>query len=208
MNATQLAQHLGVSKARVSQYVAEGLLAGCYEGEGRNRRFDPDRCRAALRKGLDPGQMLGNGAKTLQTLKASPLWSEMRPAHSAPPKPQVVDGALSPDDLDRYELAKIEIAEQDARRKRRDNLRDEECWILATEVSRQVAKIVGQEVAEFEMVLRDGARAVADQLGVDFKAVRKILIDQWREHRGQRADVLDAHAGEAVMSDEEKEADV
>ena len=42
VNATTLAQRLGVSKARISQYVAQGTLAGCFTGEGRARRFDLD----------------------------------------------------------------------------------------------------------------------------------------------------------------------
>ena len=35
MNSTQLAQELGISKGRVSQYVAQGKLDGCFSGEGK-----------------------------------------------------------------------------------------------------------------------------------------------------------------------------
>lgn len=204
LSATELAAQLGVSKARVSQYVAQGTLDGCYEGEGRSRRFDPDRVRAVLQRKLDPGQMLGNGAKTKQALKAMPSESVIRSIVGAPAAPSgPTDGGLSPLDLDRYELARIQGAEEDARRKRRDNQRDEGRWVLATEVERQVARVVAQEVAEFEMVLREGARTVADRLGVDFKAVRQIMIEQWREHRRRRAAVLDEEAGSTEMTDDE-----
>ena len=43
VNATTLAQRLGVSKARISQYVAQGTLAGCFTGEGRARVSPIDR---------------------------------------------------------------------------------------------------------------------------------------------------------------------
>ena len=57
MNATQLATELGITKGRVSQYVSEGKLDGCFTGDGRARRFDVGKVRAALDQRLDPGQM-------------------------------------------------------------------------------------------------------------------------------------------------------
>ena len=210
LSATELASHLGVSKARVSQYVSQGVLDGCYEGEGRQRRFDPDRVQAALKRRLDPGQMLGNGAKTRQILKAA------QPASAAivdtlvgpaPAPRQQADGLLSPNDLDRYELARIQGAEEDARKKRRENEREEKRWVLAEEVERQTARAIGREIAQFETMIRDAARAVADRLGVDFREVRRIMMDQWRDHRASRRDQLSAEADAAVMTEAEEAED-
>ena len=205
MNATELAQRLGVSKARVSQYVSSGVLAGCFDGEGRGRRFDLSKVQQALNGGLDRGQMLGNGAATRQNLKR--IAAETGP--SAPPTRPAApsDGVLPLRDPDRYELARIQNAEEDARRKRRDNQRDEGRWVLAEEAERATAALLARELGQFDMVLREGARAVADRLGVDFREVRQILTQHWREHRSQRTGELLAEAGDASMTDAEREAD-
>jgi len=206
LNATELAARLDVSKARISQYVSEGKLDGCFSGDGRSRRFDLDKVQAALGKSLHPGQMLGNGAATRRALRD--LVDDDAVQMPAPSRPPKSGSALDPRDPDRYELARILNAEEDARRKRRDNERDEGRWVIAEEVQRQTARAMAQEVAQFETVLRDAARAVADRFGLDFREVRKVLMDQWRGHRGQRAETLEGAAAGVEMSDAEKAAQV
>lgn len=205
MNATELAQRLGVSKARVSQYVSSGVLEGCFDGEGRSRRFDLVRVQQALNGGLDKGQMLGNGAATRQNLKriAAETVSDAPVPRATVPS----DGVLPIRDPDRYELARIQNAEEDARRKRRDNQRDEGRWVLAEEAERSTAALLARELGQFDLVLREGARAVADKLGVDFREVRQILTQHWREHRSQRTEDLLAEAGASSMTNAELEAD-
>lgn len=147
--------------------------------------------------------MLGNGAETRRALKdvatepALPL---------TPPAPRKAAAPLPADVIEepsRYDLARIQIAEEDARRKRRDNERDEGRWVLAEEVARESAKQLGQELAKFEIALRDGARDVADQFGIDFREVRQVLMRQWRAHRGARAHALvqDAEACQTSEAD-------
>ena len=205
MNATELAQRLGVSKARVSQYVSSGMLAGCFDGEGRGRRFDLSKVQQALNGGLDRGQMLGNGAATRQALKriAAETVSGAPPLRAAVPS----DGVLPLRDPDRYELARIQNAEEDARRKRRDNQKDEGSWVLVEEAERSTAALLARELGQFDLVLREGARAVADKLGVDFREVRQVLTQHWRAHRSQRTEELLAEAEVSSLSDAEKEAD-
>lgn len=205
MNATELAQRLGVSKARVSQYVSEGKLSGCYQGEGRNRRFDLSRVQAALNGGLDRGQMMGNGAGTRRALRqiGDEIGSESAPAAVAPKS----DTMLPIKDPDRYELARTQSAEEDARRKRRDNMRDEGKFVLAEEAERAMAGMLAREIGQIDLVLREAARLVADKLGVDFREVRQILNQHWRDHRNARTADLQAEAASANLSDVEKEAD-
>lgn len=207
LNATELAQKLGLSKPRISQYVSQGKLDGCFTGEGRSRRFDPAKVARALGRNLDIGQMTGNGLSTRKALR------DMAGEEGATPpaEPQASrqrDGALHPNDPDRLELATITIKEEEARRRRRENAAAEGLWVLAEEVERHTARAIAQEVAQFEAALRDGARAVADELGVDFRAARKLLVDQWRAHRARRAAQLAQQAGEAPMSEAEAEAQV
>lgn len=207
LTASELAARLGVSKGRVSQYVSGGQLAGCYSGDGRNRRFDVAKCAMALGKRLDAGQMMGNGSATKRSI-VDLMTQADEDTPAKPPQRQRTDGPVALTDPDRYELARIDKAEQEARRLRRQNAQEEGLYVLASEVERQVARVVGQEVAEVETVLREAARAVADALGVDFKAVRKVLMDKWREHRAARVEVLSAEADAAGMTDAERDGDI
>lgn len=212
LNAKDLADRLGLSKARVSQYVAQGKLVGCFTGEGRARRFDVAKVAEALGHRLDLGQMMGNGAETRRAIKIAAAEPTAPAAieipHTLAPAPQLSRTFSEPRELDRYEEAKIQSAEQDARRKTRDNARDEGRWVLAEEVQRSTASLMAAEVAKFESVIREGARAVADHFGIDYREVRQILMQQWRSHRGDAAAQLGAQADAAEMSEAEKEADV
>lgn len=198
LNTTELAQKLNLSKGRISQLVGSGKLDGCFSGAGRDRRFDLDRVKAALQQRLDFGQMMGNGAATRRALEDLP--DEDEPAvkkQASTPR----DGAELPaTDAGRYEMARAQKAEEEARALRRRNQEAEGTFVLASEVRREVARTVAQEVAEFEAVLRAGARDIADRLGVDFKMARKILTDAWRSHRAQRRDVLTYQAAAADLT--------
>ena len=70
-----------------------------------------------------------------------------------------------------------------------------------------VLPAIGREIAQFETMIRDAARAVADRLGVDFREVRRIMMDQWRDHRASRRDHLSAEADAAVMTEAEQAED-
>lgn len=212
MRASDLAAHLGLSKGRISQLVADNTLAGCYEGDGRNRVFDPVKCAAAMRRGLDAGQMLGNGSRTKARLREIARGDEgdasARDVSRPLTEPPRESGELRPGDLDRYELARAAKAEEDLRTARLRNGREEGLYVLASEVSREVSRAIGQEVSEVENYIRDTARAVADQFGLEFKAVRQTMLDHWRKHRGARADALAKDASAATMTDAEREADI
>jgi hypothetical protein len=203
LNLTELAKQLSVSKGRVSQYVKAGKLDGCFDGEGRQRRFDVQKCATALGKRLDPGQMMGNGSGTQKAITTitedGTLVPSEHPAGAA---------KLPSEDDDAYKMARTQIAMEDARTKRRNNAVGEGTYVLASEVAHQTRKQIAQEVAEFESVLRDGARRIADELGVDFKEARAILIDMWRSHRERRTKMLEVAAGKAEATEEEKEADI
>ncbi|ETX26863.1 hypothetical protein [Roseivivax isoporae] len=204
MNTTQLAEKLGLTKGRISQYVREGKLDGCYTGDGRQRSFDLDKVAARLGRRLDAGQMMGNGAETRRRLRD--LDPEPAPVPEDPPARP--DAELRKTDPDRYELARIHKAEEEARRLRRQNLEAEGTLVLADKVAQATARALAQEVAEFESVMRRAARGVADELGVDFKTVRRIMIESWRAHRGERAVALAAQAEEAHMDADERDADI
>ncbi|MDF2140848.1 hypothetical protein [Paenirhodobacter sp. CAU 1674] len=208
LTTTELANHLGVSKGRVSQYVSEGKLDGCYSGDGRARRFDLARVANALGRVLDKGQMLGNGADTRKAISEIVENNQSKQIRDDARRTGAGATELLTNDPDRYEMARTLKAEEEARSLRRRNELEEGNYVLASEVERNVAKILAQEIAEFEVVLRDGSRMVADRLGVDFKAVRKIMVDAWRDHRTKRSVVLGHQADASEMSDVERDADI
>ena len=224
LTTTELAARLGLSKGRISQYVSEGKLAGCYRGDGRSRRFDLAAATAALGRGLDLGQMTGNGLNTRRALREiEAAQNGVAPADPAPapasapcsveavrpePHPAAVPLPLTPAEPDRLEMATILAKEEQARKLRRDNERDEGNWVLASEVRQNVARAMAQELAEFESVIRDTARAIADVYGLDFREVRKVMMDRWREHRQNRMSQAVDAAGTAEMSGAETEANV
>ncbi|MFV0303569.1 MAG: hypothetical protein ACK5IP_22330 [Paracoccus sp. (in: a-proteobacteria)] len=203
LNTTELADRLSVSKPRVSQWVSEGKLDGCYSGDGRNRRFDLDKVCSALGRSLHPGQMMGNGAATRSALKEAAATGETPSARKMIP-----DTGLPLNDPDRYELARIQKVEEEARRLRRQNMAEEGAWVLASEVQRQTARILSQEISQVENLLRDTARALADEFGLDFRSVRKVMMDQWRRYRQLRSDSLGARENATGLTDQENEANV
>ncbi|MFC4668347.1 hypothetical protein ACFO5X_07265 [Seohaeicola nanhaiensis] len=209
LTASQLADRLNLSKGRISQLVASGRLEGCYSGDNRARRFDLKACADALSRKLDPGQLLGNGAETKQRIAALQSSIDEDSDDDAPPAREERKSDLLPStDPGRYELARIQKVEEEARRLRRANAEAEGTVVLASAVHRQVAQLIGQEVAEFETVLRDAARKIADRMGVDYRTARQIMIETWRDHRKVRTEKL-TELGDAVqLTAEERGADI
>ena len=213
MTAPEVAAALGVSRQRISELTRNGKLDGCWQGEGRARRYDLVKVAERLNKVLDRGQMMGNGAATKGAIREI---LGQAPDRSRPSEdrrqlaPATVgdSGPAVPSDSDRYDLARAQKVEEEARRLRRQNQEAEGTYVLASAVASSTARLVAQEVAEFESVLRNAARRVADQLGVDFKLARKILLEEWRSHRQLRSRDVGLHADAAEPTDEEREADI
>ncbi|MFD2855398.1 hypothetical protein [Seohaeicola zhoushanensis] len=207
LTATELAAKLNLTRGRISQLVADGRLDGCYSGEGRARRFELKACADALNRKLDPGQMLGNGSATKQRI-AEVQATDIDSDDDVPPSKDRLGDVLKPNDPDRYELARIVKVEEEARKLRRANAEAEGTVVLVATVQREVARQIGQEIAEFETVMREAARRIADRLGVDYRTVRQILVETWREHRGARTHTLTERAAAAGLDDEERAADI
>lgn len=200
VNATTLAAMIGVSKGRISQLLAEGKLEGSYSGQGRARRFDPQMVAKLLDLRLHPGQALGNGAVSAASRRdvlAGEVKADPRPTASAvPPASEDADAA-------RYQRARADQAEVDAILKRRRLAEESGRWVLASEVERATRSAISAEIAQFESMLRDAARRVADELGVDYRSVKVTLMEEWRRHRARRRDRLVEMAGAAELSENE-----
>lgn len=198
LTASELAAALRVSRPRISQLVAEGKLEGCYAGAGRGRRFDLDKCVAALDRQLDPGQQLGNGAAAAERRREVAQTVE-------PAEPGAMAIPVSPVGGDRYQVARAELAETRAVRERMALAELEGRYVLAADVELATRRAIAAEVAEFESVLRQAAASLAAEHGLEARYVRATLLKTWRAHRATRAEAARLAAEAAEVTDAEAE---
>lgn len=206
ITASELAKTLGISRQRVHQYVQAGKLDGCFSGDGVLRRFDVAKSAEALGKRLDPGQLMGNGAATKAVIRdiasaSTTAKNDDTGTHGEARAPASVDP-------DSYEAVRIQKAQEETRRLRRINAESEGRYVSAIEAAQSTTKLLAQEIAQFEMALRDGSRMTADKLGVDFKTVRQFMMEAWRNHRTNRSAALDMVAERAALSEVELAEDI
>jgi hypothetical protein len=210
LKASELAEALELTPGRISQLVSEGKLDGAFSGAGRDRRFDLIKSAELLGRRLDIGQRLGNGARSeraRQEILAAGAGGAQPPSDMTPAAASGASAA-APTSLSDYERARTEKAQEEARRMRRLNAEAEGMFVLADEVARQVRRQIGQEVSEVATYIRDTSRVLADRFDVDARAVRQVMLDQWRAHRGVRADLAQAAGAAATMSQAESAADI
>ncbi|MFQ6552943.1 hypothetical protein AAD018_011460 [Aestuariibius insulae] len=202
LRASELADRLSLSRGRISQLVSEGKFDGCYQGNGRNRRFDLAKCVSSLDRTLDFGQMHGNGAEAAATRR-----EVLRETENASGLPAGAS-QLPDSDTDAMRLVKLEKEKEGLRKLKRENLAYEQAYALRSEVDTQVRRMLQQEIMQIETMLCHAAQRIADELAVDMKTVRSILMQTWRKQREERAQVLDGAADQAELTDAECEADI
>lgn len=204
MNATasDVANKLGLSRARISQLTSAGQLDGCFSGDGRSRRYDLTKVAARLARDLDPGQSLGHGAARHKAVKS------LTASTSASIEADDDDQTTTPAGDDRYQEARIAAIEEKVREQKRRNAREDGTYALASEVAREVQTQMTAEIAGFEAMLPDAARAIADGLHVNAGEALKILRDTWRAHRTARQSAKSTEADAALMTEAEREADI
>lgn len=195
VTGSELARKLGVTRGRVSQWVAEGKLDGCFKGAGHQRRFDPEAAAAALNRSLDQGQQLGNGAAS-RAARAALAQGEAKPT----------DGLLPIGDEHDYQLHRAAKVREEVRRLARQNALEEGTAVLAAEAARETARALQQEIASVDAWVNDAARRLADELGIDYLQARATLRASWRDHREARAAALRTQAASATETAAETEA--
>lgn len=207
ITATQLADEMGLTKGRISQLVKNGVFDGCFQGDGRKRRYDLGACIEAYRGGTDVRQSSGNSAKTHAKLDALSVGGTKQRAKQAD-KSKHPEESTSASANKRLNEARAQQAEIRARREARQELEAEGLYVLASEVARVTEKLLSNELSQTESLLKDMARLVADKNGLPFKEVRRDMLDLWREHRNGRSDDLSGHAEGAELTEKEIEEDM
>ena len=176
------AKLVNVSPGRVSQMIAEGKIADCLVGEGREQRIDVDKAIEKLKIRTDPGQRMGNGAAT--RLDIVP--------HAAP----VAQPPTVADDLD-IRLKKERLAQAEAQNRK---LREEEkarvgTSVAAEHVRAETAKLAGTILQMFER----GLAGIAAEIAATYKLPQRDVVHLVRKQfRDVRTDVSKKLAADAL----------
>ena len=80
--------------------------------------------------------------------------------------------------------------------------------VLVSEVQHQIGRLMSQEIAEFEAVMREASIVLSDTYGIEARAIRQVLVDEWRKHRAARRDALQDVAQDGQLTDAERAADI
>lgn len=192
IHAAELARQLGISRARVSQLVGEGKLEGSYAGEGRHRRFDLALAAECLERTLDAGQVMGNGAEAAEVRRGA-VASDPAPDPAPPEAGEDIDDSVA----ERYRRARADKAETEAVKARIGLALEQGRYVLASEVELATRKALAEEIAGVESMLRDAARTLAAEHGLDPVALRASLLSLWRAHRARRSASVARDAAEA-----------
>lgn len=192
----------GISGARVSQYITEGLLDGALfhtDGTpaGRGDRFakiHKDLADQALRRKLNIGQVVGQGRlppsaadpDLLPLDHRAPYEGDTSPAPAAARPPSEDDAAAT-------ELLKLRLdkARRDDERDRRKHAEEIGTYTPTALMRVEVTRAYGDLVASVETWLPDLSGAIAAVLAegkpLDKRAVQLLLGAEWRKFRAIRA---------------------
>lgn len=167
------ARLVNLSPGRVSQLISEGKISDCLVGEGRNQRIDAGKAIEKLKLRRDPGQALGNGAKT--TLQPA------SPAVVLQPETPAVTEA---DDISlKLQRAKLEEAEFRNRKLREEERARAGIYVLAEDVKAETAQLASRLLQLFENGLMDLATELASTFKLPQRDVLHLLKTKIRDVR-------------------------
>jgi len=146
---------VGVSPARVSQYLAEGRISGAAViGVGRHAKIDVALAQEQLRDCLDSDQRIANGRARLAVAR-SPIEEDIKAER-----------------LRQLQHLNAKAAEEaDARRGR---------YILAEDAKQELGRVAGRLVAAFEGALPELAAAIAASSAMSQRDALHALRRAWR----------------------------
>lgn len=181
VSKSQAAKILNVSKTRITQYLHDGRISGeAVVGEGRHAKINIAIARAQLNDRLAAAQIGVNGLET----------------------------RLADDDASLGEQIKAERLAQERMKTRRMEAEEKELhghWVLASEVTGAMNRIVTEMIVAFEDAMKDMAAAAAAEMQVDRRRVLIAMRQQftaWRHREVERRTLALAEIPETVEVDE------
>jgi hypothetical protein len=205
---SQFAALVGVSAARVSQWIAARKISGdALVGEGRHARIRVEVAREQLRRNLDLDRRLGaNGKSRLGGAGAhasepaagvveAPPAGGLSAGFSGAPVPDRIEEEIKRARRDQLVLANERAREHAAARAGR--------YLVAEDSRQQMGRVAASMVATFEGALPEFAMAIAAKSILSSRDALHLLRETWRSIRARasEADVKTAAALPALIED-------
>lgn len=188
MNKGDFARLICVTPARISQYIAAGILdAEALDGEGRFARVRVDVAIRQIAERRHAGQSLGNGAKTRL----------VGPTTAKTPATGMgsYQGVASVSDtLHRIQLAQLEAAQRKNRLAALEEAQRAGKLVPVADMRRALATVVEKVVAIYDQAAPDLGNELAARLGVPSRDVVHAVRDILNRKRALAAAKLRADA--------------
>ncbi|SDQ99504.1 hypothetical protein [Pseudovibrio sp. Tun.PSC04-5.I4] len=193
------AKEVGVSPARVSQWIGEGkITADALEGEGRSAKIKADLAKDLIYGRRDVGQSLANGKDTNLTQemkpgsgvgppRATPVQQKMpltgnantiKPASESGPSLDLKE--KDADLIQRLKRLKLEREEEDALEQRRVTRGQ---YILTEDANAEMGRIMTQVMRSFEGGLKQFAADLSSDFEISSRDVQHTLMRSFRAVR-------------------------
>lgn len=195
LSKSAFAREIGVSPARVSQYIGEKKLSGeALVGEGRNAQIRVGVAKFQLRQLLDIGQRFGNGLDTRldgPPAAAAPLADKAevsvgridRGAEFALPLPPTAAETVE----DKIKAAKLEAQQRANRKAAEDEAARAGRYVMAEDVTRSMGRALARQIAAYEGSLGELATAIAAKFSLSQRDVLHLLRFEFRAWRDRQA---------------------
>ena len=179
------AARCGVSKVRVSQWIAEGKISGdAIVGEGRMAMIDVDLATAQLRERLQVNQRFGMNGLSTRLDGAPPVAST---AQLSLPLGDSVEAQIKAEKLRQAQLMTSRLEEEDRQRRG--------LYVEVKAARNEMARLAADLLRDFEGSLTDLSAALAGQFHVPARDVLHVLRKEFRRVRERLAG---AHAAAAA----------
>jgi hypothetical protein len=183
------ARLVGVSRGRVSQWIAEGKISGdALDGSGRKARIRVGNAKAQLRRFIDIGQRLGNGIDTriddapsapTTSIAATPttIFPPAEPVPPLVPAEAAIEDRIKRERLEQLQRANRKLAEEEAARAGR--------YVLAADVAQQLGSALARQLAWVDGVLSELATAMTVKFGISQRDALYLLRTEFHACRAR-----------------------
>lgn len=183
------------SRPCVTKWIKQGKISkAALVGEGNSAKIWVQQADADLAASLDPSQQLIQRAPVLPS-GDGPAATPVLPEASPPAPSGTVRATLTAEreaDLARRAKADADRAEQEAITAFRKNQVEEGRWMPSEQAAKEWAAELARFISETETFLATTlARALAEQHGLDFKALSVEIRNRYRAHRAAAADAAE-----------------
>lgn len=199
LSKQDFAQHINVSKGRVSQMLADGTIGrDALVGEGRSARIDVDKAIRQISLRRDIGQSMGNGLNTrVSSLLIDDADSELADAARRDTSMTPAKAATKTDDLaQQLQLERLESEKRKNRIAAADELVRQGQMVPADQVRSAMNKLARQVDEENGAMLADFASEIASKFGLVQRDVLHLLRQVRNEKKAAVAERARVRAGE------------